>query len=91
MQGKAKGIFQKYFILLLILWVLFVLYPNPLKLIISIQRVFSPDIDAGAVASIMNDFSSEPVAIERAVLEKITYRYDWKFIACRGIFPLLKK
>ena len=91
MQGKAKGIFQKYFILLLILWVLFVLYPNPLKLIISIQRVFSPDIDAGAVASIMNDFSSEPVAIERAVLEKITYHYDWKVYNMPWYFPTVEE
>ena len=91
MPDKLRGIFQKYFVLLLILWFLFVLYPNPLKLVISIQRVFSPDIDPGAVEPILKDFPSEPATIERAVLEKITYRYDWEVYSVPWYFPTVEE
>jgi hypothetical protein len=55
-----------------------VLYPNPLNLIISIQRVLNFDADPGAVEFMLNDLPSDPVAIEKAVLAKIPYRYDWE-------------
>ncbi len=43
-------------------------YPNPLNLVISIQRVLSFDADPDAVEFIVNDFPSDPVDIEKAVL-----------------------
>lgn len=91
-----KGaVFQRYFILLLILWILFVLYPDPIKLGISIQRLFSPDIDPDAVETVLDNFPSEPGAIEKMVLAEIPYRYDWEIHGMPWYFPtvgeILKK
>ena len=79
-QGSEKvfiRIFRRYFPLILILWIIFVLYPNPLNFIISIHRLRNFDADPGAVEFMLNDFPSDPVAIEKAVLTKIPYHHDW--------------
>lgn len=80
-------IFQRYFPLLIALWVLFVLYPNPLNLIISVQRTFNPDIDPCAIESTLIDLPSNPAAIEETVLEKIPYYYDWEVYGMPWYFP----
>ena len=49
MKYKAGRIFSKFFPLFLVLWILLVLYPNPLNLVISIKRGINPDIDPAAV------------------------------------------
>jgi hypothetical protein len=77
-EKVSRKVFRRYFPLIFILWILFVLYPNPLNLIISIQRVLNFDADPGAVEFMLNDLPSDPVAIEKAVLAKIPYRYDWE-------------
>lgn len=63
------------------------LYPNPLNLIISVQRVFSLGVDPGAVEPIVGDFPSDPIAIEKAVVERIAYRYDWEVYSMPWYFP----
>jgi hypothetical protein len=83
----ARRVFQSYFPLLLVLWILFVLYPNPLNLPLSIERVFDPDIDPGAVEPMAGDFPSAPADIEKAVLERIPYRYDWEVYSVPWYFP----
>ncbi len=80
-------IFQRYFPLLIALWVLFVLYPNPLNLIISVQRTFNPDIDPCTIESTLTDLPSNPATIEEAVLEKIPYYYDWEVYSMPWYFP----
>ncbi|MCK4843745.1 MAG: transglutaminase domain-containing protein [Dehalococcoidia bacterium] len=91
----SKRVFRRYFPLIFILWILFVLYPNPLNLIISIQRVFNFDADPGAVEFMLNDFPSDPVAIEKAVLAGIPYRCDWELYSmpwyCPTIGEVLKR
>jgi hypothetical protein len=77
-EKVSRKVFRRYFPLIFILWILFVLYPNPLNLIISIQRVLNFDADPGAVEFMLNDLPSDPIAIEKAVLAKIPYRYDWE-------------
>ena len=72
---------------MLVLWILFVLYPNPLNLPVSIERVFDLDIDPGAVESIAGDFPSAPTDIEKAVLDRIPYRYDWEVYSVPWYFP----
>jgi len=91
MLDKLEGVFQRYFVLLLILWILFVLYPNPSKLVISIQRVFNPDINPGAVETMLGDFSSDPIAIEKTVVEKMPYRYDWEIHGMPWYFPTVEE
>jgi hypothetical protein len=90
-ENRAKRVFQRYFPLLLILWILFVLYPNPLNLVLSIQRVFSLDVDPNAVELMLEDFSSPPVAIEKMVLQKIPYRYDWEVYGMPWYFPIVEE
>ncbi|MCZ2809650.1 MAG: hypothetical protein O2V44_09880 [Candidatus Bathyarchaeota archaeon] len=73
-----KRTFRRYFPLIFILWIIFVLYPNPLNFIISVQRLRNFDADPGAVEFMLNDFPSDPVDIEKAVLARIPYRHDWE-------------
>jgi hypothetical protein len=86
-ENSFRRVFRRYFPLIFILWILFVLYPNPLNLIISIQRVFNFDADPGAVEFILNDFSSDPAAIEKEVLDRIPYRYDWELYSMPWYCP----
>lgn len=72
-----RRVFRRYFPLVFILWILFVLYPNPLNLIISIQRVRNFDADPNAVEFMLKDLPSDPVDIEKAILARIPYCHDW--------------
>ncbi|GAG43530.1 unnamed protein product, partial [marine sediment metagenome] len=55
-----------------------ILYPNPLNLVTSVQRIVNPNVDPVAVASLSKDMPSDPAAIERAVDQQIPYSYDWE-------------
>lgn len=84
-------VFRRYFPLIFILWILFVLYPNPLNLVISIHRVLDFDPDPGAVESMVKDLPAEPVAIERAVLARIPYRHDWEVYGMPWYCPTVEQ
>lgn len=87
-RALVGKIFQQYFPLLLILWILFVLYPNPSKLVISVQRIFSPDVDPVAVEPMLCVLpSTNPISTEKAVLERIPYCYDWEVYSVPWYFP----
>jgi hypothetical protein len=86
-RALVGKIFQQYFPLLIILWIIFVLYPNPSKLVISVQRIFSPDIDPVVVEPILYALPSNPIATEKAVLERIPYCYDWEVYGMPWYFP----
>ena len=90
-EKVSRKVFRRYFPLILILWILFVLYPNPLNLIISIHRVLNFDADPGAVEFMLNDLPSDPVAIEGAVLARIPYRYDWELYSMPWYFPTVEE
>ena len=87
----ASRVSQRYFPVLLILWILFVLYPNPLNLIISVQRAFSPEVDPVAVEPMLQYLPSDPAAIETIVLEKIPYHYDWEVHGMPWYFPTVEQ
>jgi hypothetical protein len=87
----SRRVFQRYFPLILILWILFVLYPNPFNLIISVQRLFNFDAEPEAVEFMLNDLPSDPVAIEKAVLTIIPYRHDWEVYGMPWYFPTIDK
>ena len=72
---------------LIALWILFVLYPNPLNLPVSFHRVFNPDIDPVAVEPLLEGLPSAPADIEKAVLLMIPYRYDWEVNGMPWYFP----
>ena len=84
-------VFRRYFPLLILLWVLFVLYPNPLNLVIGLQRAINPDINPTSVEPLSRHLPTDPVAIESAVLEKIPYRYDWEVYGMPWYFPTVEE
>lgn len=86
-----RRVFRRYFPLIFILWILFVLYPNPLNLIISIQRVLNLDADPNAVEFMLNDLPSDPVDIEKAVLARIPYCHDWEVYSMPWYCPTIEE
>jgi len=68
-----------------------VLYPNPLNLIISIQRVLNLDADPNAVEFMLNDLPSDPVDIEKAVLARIPYCHDWEVYSMPWYCPTIEE
>ncbi len=69
------------------LWILLVLYPNPFNVLVSVHRVFHPDIDPAVVAPILEGLPSDPAEIEQEVLRRIPYRYDWELHGMPWYFP----
>jgi len=90
-EKVSRKVFRRYFPLIFILWILFVLYPNPLNLIISIQRVLNFDADPKAVEFMLNDLPSDPLAIEKAVLARISYRHDWELYGMPWYCPTVEQ
>jgi hypothetical protein len=90
-EKVSRKVFRKYFPLIFILWILFVLYPNPLNLIISIYRVLNFGADPGAVEFVLSDLPSDPADIEKAVLARISYRYDWEVYGMPWYCPTVKQ
>jgi len=86
-RSRAAGIFRAFFPALVALWVLLVLYPNPLRLAASVQRLANPRVDPAAVQTLAETLPSEPSAIERAVLDSVPYSYDWEVYAMPWYFP----
>jgi hypothetical protein len=68
-----------------------VLYPNPLSLVISIHRFINPDVNPSAVEMILDDFPSDPVDIEKAVVARISYRLDWELYSMPWYFPTVEE
>jgi len=90
-ERVSRKVFRRYFPLIVILWILFVLYPNPLNLIISIQRVTDFDADPGAVEPMLADFPADPVDIEKTVLARIPYRHDWEVYGMPWYCPTVEQ
>ena len=73
--------------LLLFLWTLLVLYPNPARLVASLQRAWSPPIDTAAVRELAARLPDEPHEIEQIVNNTLvpdaapwrTYGVPWYF------------
>jgi hypothetical protein len=68
-----------------------VLYPNPANLIISIHRLLNFGADPDAVAFMLNDLPSDPAAIEKAVLARVHYRYDWEVYGMPWYCPTVEQ
>jgi len=83
--------FRRYFPLLVLLWILLVLYPNPLNLIVSLQRAFNPNIDPVSVESLSQELPFDPAAIEDAVLHQIPYSHDWESYGMPWYVPTVEE
>ena len=90
-ERASRRVFRRYFPLIFILWIVFVLYPNPLNLIISVQRVINFDTDPAAVESVLSDLPSDPADIEKAVLAMIPYRHDWELYGMPWYCPTVEQ
>jgi hypothetical protein len=90
-EKASRKVFRRYFPLIFILWILLVFYPNPLNLVISIQRVLNFDADPNAVSFMLNDLPSDAVDIERAVLGRIPYHYDWEVYSVPWYCPTVEQ
>jgi len=90
--GRAAGPFVRFQVAyrtvpLLALWVLLVLYPNPFNLLVSVHRVFNLDVDPVAVGPLLDGLPSEPFEIEKEILRRIPYKYDWETSGMPWYFP----
>jgi hypothetical protein len=86
-QIWVARVFRRYFILILLLWLLLVLYPNPAKLIVSLERAINPPLDPAPVEPLLGNLPSDPVAIEKDVRHLIPYSYDWEVHGMPWYFP----
>ncbi|SDY80841.1 hypothetical protein [Tindallia californiensis] len=97
MRKKKKGagrwgrLKHSYIVLVVLAWTLFVLYPNPMKLGLSIYRIFHPPINAVGVAHLLEEIPLEPAEIETYVLREIPYQYDWVTYGMPWYFPTLEE
>ena len=70
----------------------FVLYPNPLLLVRSVEHIEHPSIDPAAVASIARTLPDNPRLIEQAVITRIMpYAYDWQTAGVPWYFPTTRE
>jgi hypothetical protein len=90
-EKASRRIFRRYFPLILVLWILFVLYPNPANLVVSIQRVLNFNADPDAVGFMLNDLPSDPADIEKTVLTRISYRHDWELYGMPWYCPTIEQ
>lgn len=87
----VRSVFRRFFPVFVGLWILLVLYPNPLNLVVSIHRFFSPDVDPDAVQILLDGLPSDPEAIEQAVRARITYGLDWELHGMPWYFPTVRE
>lgn len=70
----------------LFLWILFVLYPNPLNVGVSLYRAYQPDVDPLAIGQ-LGEFPSEAASIDALVKARVPYSYDWTVYGMPWYFP----
>jgi hypothetical protein len=86
-EPRAVRVFRTCFPLIIVLWALLVLYPNPLRLAASVRRLANPGVDPVAVEALAASLPSDPVVIENAVLAMVPYHYDWEVYGMPWYFP----
>lgn len=83
---------KRWRLLLALLWILFVLYPNPVMLATTIGRTISPPEDADAVGELARTLPDDPNKIRDLVLTKyVPYDYDWNVYGVPWYFPSTKE
>jgi hypothetical protein len=82
---------NRHLLLMTALWVLFVLYPNPLSLGRSIQRTLVPPVQQEGVQHLLAEAPHNPEDLEQYVLETFPYQYDWVTYSMPWYFPTLEE
>ena len=75
-------------VILSILWILIILYPNPTLLFVSLDRLFQPQLDCPLNAS---SLPSDPRSIEKFVIKYVKYDYDFNVYGVPWYIPLPKE
>ncbi len=73
----------------LLIWSFLVLYPRPTALGESLYRLFVPPIEAGAMLPLLAELpeKQEPAELEKYILERFPYYYDWQVYGFPWYFP----
>jgi len=77
-------------VILMLGWILYVSYPNPLHLFNSISRLLNPPVMPVAVSDYARELDNKtPVEIEQFVYSRLPYSYDWEVYSMPWYFPSL--
>lgn len=90
-RKARKSIFMLHVLVIFVLWTFLVLYPNPYRFVVSVQRIFNPAINPDAIAHLLDEAPDDPQEIERFVLEKIPYQFDWLTYGVPFYFPRVEE
>lgn len=72
----------------LLLWTLVALYPNPLRLVVSVQRAWNPPVDPVAFHDLAAELPDDPKMIEAFVNSSIVpYAVPWQTYGVPWYFP----
>lgn len=88
---RRPGLRRLLALVLVVLWIGLVLYPNPVPLVVSLQRAVNPPIDAVAVKDIAASLPDEPAAVEAFSESLLTYRTAWELYGEFWYFPTVSE
>jgi len=75
-----------------LVWFIFVLYPNPLNLGISLYRLWNPPVETSLVQDLALLYQEENTGdIHKHVQVLLPYRYDWEVYNMPWYFPTLEE
>lgn len=78
-------------LLLVILWIGAVMYPNPGKFVVSLERLRHPPIDAQSATAFAAGLPNDYKAIESFTLNYVQYRTSWALYDSPWYYPTLKQ
>ncbi len=79
-------------IILMLGWLVFVMYPNPYHLAVSIYRLKNPPVMPIMVSEYARELEYKtPIEIEQFVYARIPYSYDWEVYEMPWYFPALNE
>lgn len=81
----------RHLLVITLLWILFVLYPNPLQLGRSVHRILQPPVNPDMVSWLVEQAPEQPRAVEDYVLTAFPYQYDWQTYGMPWYFPTLEE
>jgi hypothetical protein len=91
-KRRGHPVLKRVLVLLaVILWVGAVMYPNPAKLVVSLERLRNPPTDAQAATAFAQGLPDDYKAIENFALDYVQYRTSWALYGSPWYYPTLKE
>jgi len=78
-------------VLLALLWIGAVVYPDPRPLISSLDRLRHPPVDPAAAAGVAGTLPDDYQAIEQFALDYVPYQYAWTAYGLPWYFPTVEE